>query len=98
MRRLPVIYFGRLPAQAVCLLRMVQVTRRWERGVDVMTSTPAGGGTAERPDAATPRRDRPFGARFVSPLLLGAALNPINSSVIATALVAIALAMHVSVG
>src|SRR5579863_2205139 len=31
-------------------------------------------------------------------MLLGAALNPIHSSVIATALVSIAAAMHVSVG
>jgi MFS family permease len=41
---------------------------------------------------------RPFGARFVTPMLVGAALNPINSSVIATAMVAIAAAMHVPVG
>jgi MFS family permease len=39
-----------------------------------------------------------FGWRFVTPLFVGAALNPINSSVIATALVPIALALHVSVG
>jgi MFS family permease len=42
--------------------------------------------------------ERAFGPRFVSPMLLGSALNPINSSVIATALVAIAAAMHVPVG
>lgn len=41
---------------------------------------------------------RPFGARFMAPLFVGSALNPINSSVIATALVSIATAMHVSVG
>ncbi|WP_270038680.1 MFS transporter [Solirubrobacter ginsenosidimutans] len=41
---------------------------------------------------------RPFGPRFVAPLFMGSALNPINSSVIATALVSIAAAMHVSVG
>lgn len=51
----------------------------------------------------TPRRDpavnaRPFGPRFVTPMFMGSALNPINSSVIATALVAIASAMGVSVG
>lgn len=40
----------------------------------------------------------PFGWRFVTPLYVGSALNPINSSLIATALVAIAAAMHVSVG
>jgi MFS family permease len=42
--------------------------------------------------------NRPFGARFVSPLFMGSTLNPINSSVIATALVSIATAMGVSVG
>ncbi|MEZ0092287.1 MFS transporter [Streptacidiphilus sp. EB129] len=40
----------------------------------------------------------PFGPRFVAPLYLGAALNPINSSIIATALVSIAAAMHITVG
>jgi MFS family permease len=41
---------------------------------------------------------RPFAWRFVTPLFVGAALNPVNSSIIATALVPIARAMHVSVG
>jgi MFS family permease len=40
----------------------------------------------------------PFGWRTVTPLLMGSALNPINSSVIATALVPIAAALHVPVG
>ncbi|MDB5074324.1 MAG: hypothetical protein JWO42_503 [Chloroflexi bacterium] len=40
----------------------------------------------------------PFSWRFVAPLFMGSTLNPINSSVIATALVAIAAAVHVSVG
>jgi nicotinamidase-related amidase/predicted MFS family arabinose efflux permease len=39
-----------------------------------------------------------FSWRFNAPLFLGAALNPINSSLIATALVPIAAAMHVPVG
>ena len=39
-----------------------------------------------------------FGARFVTPSFFGSALNPINSAVIATAMVAIAAAMHVPVG
>jgi MFS family permease len=39
-----------------------------------------------------------FSWRFVTPLFTGAALNPINSTLIATALVPIAHAMHVSVG
>jgi len=40
----------------------------------------------------------PFGRRTVAPLVMGSALNPINSSVIATALVPIAAALHVPVG
>jgi MFS family permease len=39
-----------------------------------------------------------FSWRFVTPMLLGSALNPVNSSVIATALVPIAAALHVPVG
>ncbi|HEX8007712.1 MAG TPA: MFS transporter, partial [Trebonia sp.] len=39
-----------------------------------------------------------FSWRFVTPMLLGSSLNPVNSSLIATALVPIAAAMHVSVG
>jgi predicted MFS family arabinose efflux permease len=37
---------------------------------------------------------RPFGPRFISPLLLGSTLNPINSSMIATGLVGIGLDFH----
>ena len=40
----------------------------------------------------------PFGWRTVTPLVMGSALNPINSSVIATALVPIAAALHIPVG
>jgi predicted MFS family arabinose efflux permease len=40
----------------------------------------------------------PFPWRFTAPLFVGSALNPINSSLIATALVPIAAAVHVSVG
>ena len=39
-----------------------------------------------------------FSWRFVTPMFLGSALNPVNSSLIATALVPVAAAMHVSVG
>jgi MFS family permease len=39
-----------------------------------------------------------FSWRFVTPMLLGVALNPVNSSVLATALVPIATALHVPVG
>ncbi|MFR9803800.1 MFS transporter [Pseudonocardia sp. RS010] len=43
----------------------------------------------------TPRQVRkPFGLRFTSPLLLGSSLNPINSSMIATALVGIGMDFH----
>jgi len=45
-----------------------------------------------------PRVADPFGRRTVAPLVMGSALNPINSSVIATALVPIAAALHVPVG
>ena len=53
---------------------------------------------APRAGLRRPGQDRPFGARFVTPMFMGAALNPINSSVIATALVSIAAAMGVPVG
>ena len=73
------------------------------------TGTPAGEDADARPhahDAHTSGsntgteqwRRRPFSPRFVAPLLMGATLNPINSSVIATALVTIATAMGVGVG
>lgn len=42
--------------------------------------------------------EKAFTWRFVTPLFVGAALNPVNSSIIATALVPIARAMRVSVG
>ncbi|WP_067682117.1 MFS transporter [Nocardia miyunensis] len=62
-----------------------------------MTTAPESGGEV----AVSERRDtgeRAFGPRFATPLFMGAALNPINSSLIATALVPIALALHVSAG
>jgi MFS family permease len=43
-------------------------------------------------------RGKPFSWRFTTPLFIGSALNPINSSMIATALVPIATGLHVSVG
>jgi MFS family permease len=39
-----------------------------------------------------------FSWRYTTPLFIGSALNPINSSMIATALVSIAAGIHVSVG
>ncbi|MEA2283939.1 MAG: hypothetical protein QOK21_4546 [Solirubrobacteraceae bacterium] len=41
---------------------------------------------------------KPFSWRFTTPLFIGSALNPINSSLIATALVPIAVGVHVSIG
>jgi MFS family permease len=40
----------------------------------------------------------PFGWKFVTPLYAGSVLNPVNSSIIATALVPIAAALHTSAG
>ncbi|WP_371643295.1 MFS transporter [Streptomyces mirabilis] len=54
--------------------------------------------TPERISEAGAPRGNPFGTRFVAPLYLGASLNPVNSSIIATALVAIAAALHIPVG
>ncbi|MBK3567722.1 MFS transporter [Streptomyces sp. MBT62] len=41
---------------------------------------------------------KPFAWTFTTPLYVGASLNPVNSSIIATALVPIATELHVSVG
>jgi hypothetical protein len=41
---------------------------------------------------------KPFGVRSITAMIIGAAPNPINSSVIGTGLVAIAAAMDVPVG
>src|ERR1035437_7122204 len=43
-------------------------------------------------------RGKPFSWLFTTPLFIGSALNPINSSMIATALVPISTGLHVSVG
>jgi len=48
--------------------------------------------------AAAPARDRPFSWRFTTPLFIGSALNPINSSLIATALLPIAHGIGVPIG
>jgi MFS family permease len=56
---------------------------------------PSGTGTAPAEAGADPK---PFTWKFTSPLYVGAALNPVNSSLIATALVPIATALHVPVG
>jgi MFS family permease len=54
--------------------------------------------TTQSRDSGLPSADPAFGRRFTAPMLMGAALNPLNSAVIATALVSIAAAMHVPVG
>ncbi len=53
--------------------------------------------TTQQEAASTTAQDA-FGWRFVTPMFMGSALNPVNSSLIATALVPIAAAMGVSVG
>ncbi|HEY3871422.1 MAG TPA: MFS transporter [Actinocrinis sp.] len=51
--------------------------------------------TTTAPQTATRRA---FSWRFTTPLFVGSGLNPVNSSLIATALVPIAAALHVPVG
>lgn len=53
---------------------------------------------ADRRQTGTATSESAFGPRFVAAMMLGSALNPINSSIIATALVAIAAGLGVSVG
>ncbi|MFR9726160.1 MFS transporter [Streptomyces sp. MS19] len=50
------------------------------------------------PAARTDGGARPFSWRFTTPLLLGASLNPVNSSLLATALTPIAASLGVPVG
>ena len=54
--------------------------------------------TASRDVVSSRYAERAFGPRFMAPMYMGAALNPLNSSLIATAMVAIAASMHVEVG
>lgn len=49
-------------------------------------------------DTDEPPPDRPFSWRFTTPLFIGSALNPINSSLIATALIPIAHGLGVPIG
>ncbi|MEW2435554.1 MFS transporter [Streptomyces caniferus] len=55
-------------------------------GTGISTATGSGAGTGS---------GRAFGARLMAPLLLGSVLNPVNSTMIATALVAIGRDFHV---
>ncbi len=50
------------------------------------------------PDHQSTATGNPFSWRFTTPLFIGSALNPINSSMIATALVPISSGLHVPVG
>jgi MFS family permease len=50
------------------------------------------------PVVTGPPLEHPFSWRFTTPLFIGSALNPINSSLIATALVPIAHGLGVSIG
>ncbi|MFD0401165.1 MFS transporter [Kitasatospora sp. NPDC059811] len=59
---------------------------------------PAPGPTTNAPPVNGIPPGRPFSWRFVTPLFVGSALNPINSSLIATALVPIAHGLGVSIG
>ncbi|MFD7947999.1 MFS transporter, partial [Streptomyces sp. NPDC059744] len=55
-------------------------------------------GAAQADSATNGLARRPFAWTFTTPLYVGSSLNPINSSIIATALVPIAAELHVSVG
>ncbi len=54
--------------------------------------------TSSRTAVPSTVKAKPFSWRFTTPLFIGSALNPINSSMIATALVPIAAGLHVSIG
>lgn len=61
------------------------------------SSTSSGSSTGAAAVIAPPP-EHPFSWRFTAPLFIGSALNPINSSLIATALVPIAHGLGVSIG
>jgi predicted MFS family arabinose efflux permease len=72
-----------------------------------MTASPSGAGpsAAASPSAAAtgtagaaPWQGRPFSWQFTTPLFIGSALNPVNSSLIATALLPIARGLGVPFG
>jgi MFS family permease len=58
----------------------------------------ASGSPVSAPVVVGPTLEHPFSWRFTAPLFIGSALNPINSSLIATALVPIAHGLDVSIG
>ena len=55
-------------------------------------------GPATGTASAAPGQGRPFSWRFTTPLFIGSALNPVNSSLIATALLPIAHGLGVPLG
>jgi MFS family permease len=59
-------------------------------------ASPSGPATETGSAASGP--DRPFSWRFTTPLFIGSALNPVNSSLIATALLPIAHGLGVPLG
>lgn len=62
--------------------------------MSTQSSSPTAPATAARGNVV----ERPFSWRFLTPLYIGAVLNPINSSLIATALIPIAHGIGVSIG
>jgi len=62
-----------------------------------MSASPEARSSAAPSDATLPRA-RPFSWQFTTPLFIGSALNPINSSLIATALLPIAHGIGVPIG
>jgi MFS family permease len=54
--------------------------------------------TSPSPTGESTLTGKPFTWRFTTPLFIGSALNAVNSSMIATALVPISVGLHVSVG
>src|SRR5215831_8533359 len=57
-----------------------------------MPASPSEASPSSAAASTTPWRGRPFSWEFTVPLFIGSALNPINSSLIATALLASAIA------
>lgn len=51
-----------------------------------MPASPSGASPSRAAPSTTAWRGRPFSREFTVPLFIGSALNPINSSLIATAL------------
>ncbi len=88
------VAFVRRPGLAVALLPTTpKVIRKSDKLADVDALS-----DAPEELVGESRHAKPFALRFISPLYLGSALNPVNSSLIATALVPIALSLHVPVG